>query len=300
VARPRCCASTRIDGTPGGLEFDPVPGAGVDTGGGKAGRLGSPDARAALLAQYENGQTFEVGNERDADRLIQWRRGAPPAEDASQLGYDLDSNALMGLAIARRDRGRRQAPAARRRAPDADGGRSLVRRLAIGLVAVAMATGCGGGSGGGVEQVSSEGLTLEHPEGWDAEDLSGEDGMVLNVRGPANDAGVFVRLTAFRQARSFASVGQYGGVTGDARAAELDDATVNEPEQVRVEGIGDAARLTTDFRLTTDDGERLPGRIVELLALSADDQWRVSIAGPRQAVSAPDVRRVLESVRIRP
>lgn len=65
---------TQIDGVEGGLEFDPVPGAGVDDGSGKIGRLGAGlDVEAAFLAQYKHGKTYEFSSEDEADRFIEWK-----------------------------------------------------------------------------------------------------------------------------------------------------------------------------------------------------------------------------------
>jgi type VII secretion system ESX-1 substrate len=69
---------TRIEGAEGGVEFDPVPGAGVD-GGGKVGRLGAgADVEAALVAQYKHGSTYSFDSERDADRFIKYKDESPP------------------------------------------------------------------------------------------------------------------------------------------------------------------------------------------------------------------------------
>ena len=96
---------TTIDGVEGGLEFDPVPGAGVDGGAGsKMGRLGAgADVQAALLAQYKKGQVYEFPNETLADRFIEYEdKYVPdsPSQVTSPGGY-MSPNSLSGFYIAK-------------------------------------------------------------------------------------------------------------------------------------------------------------------------------------------------------
>jgi hypothetical protein len=93
---------TVIDGWEGGVEFDPVPGAGVD--GGRLGRLGAgADVQGAFLAQFKSGKVYEFKDETLADRFIFYEPKYVP-DDASQItppgGY-LGPSELMAFTTAR-------------------------------------------------------------------------------------------------------------------------------------------------------------------------------------------------------
>ena len=93
---------TVIDGVAGGLEFDPVPGAGVD--GGKTGRIGAgPDVTAAFLAQHKRAKVYEFTSEELADRFIEYEPAYVP-DDSRQVeppGTHFGPNELTAFHTAR-------------------------------------------------------------------------------------------------------------------------------------------------------------------------------------------------------
>ncbi|MGH2781228.1 MAG: hypothetical protein ACRDLA_07425 [Thermoleophilaceae bacterium] len=101
-------AVTLADGLEGGIEADLMPGA--ETGGtGETGRIGAgPDLQAALLAQYENGETFEFESRQEAMTFLEMKNSGPPIEDpyapsVNPTGGYVYPSYLAGLAAYKRD-----------------------------------------------------------------------------------------------------------------------------------------------------------------------------------------------------
>lgn len=101
-------AVTFADGLEGGIEADLMPGA--ETGGSEeTGRLGAgPDLQAALLAQYEEGETFEFESREEAMTFLEMRNAGPPIEDPYSPSVNptqsyVYPSYLAGLAAYKRD-----------------------------------------------------------------------------------------------------------------------------------------------------------------------------------------------------
>jgi hypothetical protein len=101
-------AVTFADGLEGGIEADLMPG--VSTGGsGETGRIGAgPDLQAALLAQYEDGETFEFASRQEAMTFLEMRDAGPPIDDPYSPTYNptqsyVSPSYLAGLAAYKRD-----------------------------------------------------------------------------------------------------------------------------------------------------------------------------------------------------
>jgi hypothetical protein len=101
-------AVTFADGLEGGIEADLMPGA--EAGGSEeTGRIGAgPDLQAALLAQYEQGETFEFGSREEAMTFLEMRNAGPPIEDPYPPTYNptqsyVSPSYLAGLAAYKRD-----------------------------------------------------------------------------------------------------------------------------------------------------------------------------------------------------
>jgi hypothetical protein len=101
-------AVTFADGLEGGIEADLMPGAQAG-GTEETGRIGAgPDLQAALLAQYENGKTYEFSSREQALTFLEMKDAGPPIEDPYSptvnptQGY-VQPSYLAGLAAYRRD-----------------------------------------------------------------------------------------------------------------------------------------------------------------------------------------------------
>jgi hypothetical protein len=101
-------AVTFADGLEGGIEADLMPGA--ETGGSEeTGRLGAgPDLQGALLAQYEDGETYEFATRAEAMTFLEMKEAGPPIEDPYSPTVNptqsyVYPSYLAGLAAYKRD-----------------------------------------------------------------------------------------------------------------------------------------------------------------------------------------------------
>jgi hypothetical protein len=101
-------AVTFADGLEGGIEADLMPGA--EAGGTEeTGRIGAgPDLQAALLAQYENGKTYEFSTREQAITFLEMKDAGPPIEDPYSPTVNptqsyVYPSYLAGLAAYKRD-----------------------------------------------------------------------------------------------------------------------------------------------------------------------------------------------------
>jgi hypothetical protein len=101
-------AVTFADGLEGGIEADLMPGA--QTGGTEeTGRIGAgPDLQGALLAQYENGKTYDFSTREQALTFLEMKDAGPPIEDPYSPTVNptqsyVYPSYLAGLAAYKRD-----------------------------------------------------------------------------------------------------------------------------------------------------------------------------------------------------
>ena len=101
-------AVTFADGLEGGIEADLMPSA--ETGGSEeTGRLGAgPDLQGALLAQYEDGETYEFATRQEAMMFLELKEAGPPIEDPYSPTVNptqsyVYPSYLAGLAAYKRD-----------------------------------------------------------------------------------------------------------------------------------------------------------------------------------------------------
>jgi len=161
--------------------------------------------------------------------------------------------------------------------------------------------GCGsGGAPSGMARFAERGLVLDYPSGWKKEDVrSGAGGFKLNVRSPADAHGRYVRATLFRQPREYSGIGQYGKDIARIRPFDLVDGRAVSDGSLSVPGASDGGWIVkTDYSFP-NDGRKFPSRGIELLALTGKEQFRLTIAGPRDEVErSPEVLAMRKSLRV--
>jgi hypothetical protein len=176
------------------------------------------------------------------------------------------------------------------------------------LVAAAVLAGCGGGDEPqevrGYERVVVDGASVELPRGWedDPQGTQEEDTVELvNVRGPAGEHDLFIRISLFRgELGGFEDAQLLGKNLTDTRAFELRQGRVMGDRSAEVEGADGAWRVTTDFTPELDAGGDGPrARIVELVAARGETVYLLAVAGPKDRLPELDVERVLGSLRLR-
>lgn len=141
---------------------------------------------------------------------------------------------------------------------------------------------------------------MDYPSGWKKEDVrGGAGGFKLNVRGAANRNGLYLRATLFRQPREYSGIGQYGKDIARTRPFDLVDGRAVSDGSLSVPGASDGGWIVkTDYSFP-NDGRKFPSRGIELLALTGKEQFRLTIAGPREQVeTSPVVMAMRKSLRV--
>ena len=178
----------------------------------------------------------------------------------------------------------------------------------LGLVVVSLATlvlgvSCGGDDSEGsegFERFEEDGIAVEYPSGWTRDEAreGGELGTILSVHGKPDRDGLFARLSVSRQEKEFASPEQAGAVLADLRPFQLNDGRAVSDGPATVEGSDGAWRVVTRYTLPLDDGEKVPGRSVEVVALRDDEQVIVTLAGPAETIEGLPVEQIVGSLEL--
>ncbi len=147
---------------------------------------------------------------------------------------------------------------------------------------------------------ADRGLVLDYPSNWKKEDVrGGAGGFKLNVRGPADAHGLYVRATLFRQPREYTDNAAYGKDIRQIRALDLRDGRAVFDGPLSVPGASDGGWIVrTDFSYI-QNGRKFPTRLVELLGLTGKEQFRLSIVGQRDVLErSPEVLAMRKSLRV--
>jgi len=125
----------------------------------------------------------------------------------------------------------------------------LATALAAGLALASVGCGGSGGAPPGMMRFADRGLVLDYPSGWKKEDVrGGARGFKLNVRGPADAHGLYVRATLFRQPREYTDNAAYGKDIRQIRALDLRDGRAVFDGPLSVPGASDGGWIVrTDF-----------------------------------------------------
>lgn len=171
----------------------------------------------------------------------------------------------------------------------------------VSLVTLVLGVSCGGDDSEGsegFERFEEDGIAVEYPSGWTRDESreGGELDTILSVHGKPDRDGLFARLSASRQEKEFASAEQAGAVLADLRPFQLNDGRALSDGPATVEGSDGAWRVATRYTLPLDDGEKVPGRSVEVVALSDDEQVIVTLAGPAETMERLPVERIVGSL----
>jgi len=172
--------------------------------------------------------------------------------------------------------------------------------LAAGLALASVGCGGSGGAPSGMTRFADRGLVLDYPSGWKKETAGiGTSGQLLNVRSPGDAHGLYVRATLFRQPREYSGIGQYGKDAARTRPFDLVDGRAVSDGPLSVPGASDGGWIVRTNYSYRQDGRKFPSRGVELLALTGNEQFRLTIAGPRDAVErSPEVTAMRKSLRV--
>jgi hypothetical protein len=179
-------------------------------------------------------------------------------------------------------------------------GRSL-GLATVGLLVIALAAACGGNDADGswdFDHFEEDRIAVEYPSVWTRDEAreGGESGTILSVHGRRDSDGLFPRLSVSRQEKEFASAEQAGAVLADLRPFQLNDGRAVSDGPARVEGADGAWRVVTRYALPIDDGETVPGRSVEVVALKDDERVIVTLAGPAKTMERLPVERIVGSL----
>jgi hypothetical protein len=169
------------------------------------------------------------------------------------------------------------------------------------LLAIALATGCGGDDSdgrNGFERFEEDGLAVEYPSSWrvDEDKEGGEAGTVISVHGEEDADGLFPRLSVARQDREFGGAPQAGGVMATERPFQLNEGRLVSDGRAEVPGSEGAWRVETRFEIRRGGGGTVPGRAVELIALKGDEQVILTLAGPVETMDRLPVGRIVGSL----
>jgi hypothetical protein len=172
-----------------------------------------------------------------------------------------------------------------------------MRRLVLVAVTagVLLAVGCGDD----VTRFEQDGIALDHPADWDRlRSEEGEDGLVLALETDGGVDGTKLRALAFNQPREPGTVGQYGKGVALTRPTEAGGRLV-EDEEYDVPGAEGAWRVVVDYRIRPEGSdETVPARIVDILPVEGDRQYRLTISGPREAVDSEEIAKVIDSFEV--
>jgi hypothetical protein len=172
-----------------------------------------------------------------------------------------------------------------------------MRRLL--LVAVAAGVLLAAGCGDDMTRFEQDGIALDHPSGWERlRSEEGEEGLVLALDGDSGVDGAKLRVLAFNQPREPGTVGQYGKSVADTRPFQAGGRLVDD-EEYDVPGAEGAWRVIVDYSIQPEDSEEtVPARIVDILPVEGDRQYRLTISGPREAVDSEEIAKVIDSFEI--
>jgi hypothetical protein len=174
-------------------------------------------------------------------------------------------------------------------------------RLLSAIVAGALlATGCGDED---MIRFEDDGIAFTHPGDWqrlrEVERYTKEDdGLVAAFEGDSGIEGATIRALAFNQEREPGTVGQYGKDAALTRPFQARGELVQEGEY-EVRGAEGAWRVVVDYRMHPNDSEEIvPARIIDILPVNGDRQYRLTVSGPKQAVDSAQVDEIIESFEI--
>jgi hypothetical protein len=174
------------------------------------------------------------------------------------------------------------------------------RRVAALVAGTLFLVGCGGGDD--MTRFEQDGIAFSHPSGWermqDVEADDQDDGLVVALEGDSGVEGATVRALAFNQPREPGTVAQYGKFAADTRPMEAGGELV-EDEKYDVPGAEGAWRVVVDYPIQPEGGgDVVPGRIVDILPVEGDRQYRLTISGPREAVDSEEISKVIDSFEV--
>ena len=174
------------------------------------------------------------------------------------------------------------------------------RRVAALVAGTLFLVGCGGGDD--MTRFEQDGIAFSHPSGWermqDVESDDEGDGLVVALEGDSGVEGATVRALAFNQPREPGTVGQYGKSAADTRPTQANGQLVEDGEY-DVPGAEGAWRVVVDYRIEPEGGgDLVPARIVDILPVEGDRQYRLTISGPREAVDSEEIAKVIDSFEV--
>jgi hypothetical protein len=172
---------------------------------------------------------------------------------------------------------------------------------AMGLVAIALLTACHSDDSTAFRPYEEDGLAVEYPASWtfDEERRGGEAGIVVSAHGPRDEDGLYPRLSVARQDKEFVNAGQAGGVLATERAFGLRDGRLVSDRRTSVPGSDGAWRVETRYSIAHEDGAKVAGRAVEVIALKEDEQFILTLAGPAERIQRLPVERIVGSLDLR-
>lgn len=188
------------------------------------------------------------------------------------------------------------------------GRRVLGAIVALALVGLALGSeGCRGSDTPppGFVRFADHGLLLDYPAAWRKEDVRMEAGgeaagTKLNIVRPSHTSGVNLCVTLFGQKREYPDIAKYGKDAARTRPFALPEGRAVSDGPLSVPGASDGGwTVTTDFFSEDSKRRRLPARLVDVLALRGKEQFRLSIAGPRDEVEhSPEIAAIRKSLRV--
>jgi hypothetical protein len=168
----------------------------------------------------------------------------------------------------------------------------------VGLAATVLLASCGGDDAdgsSGFERYEEDGLAVEYPASWIVDE--GREGDVrISVHGRRDEEDLFPRLTVSRDESEFGSAAQAGGVLAAERPFQLNDGRLVSDRKAEVHGADGAWRVETSYKIALDRGGTVPGNAVEVIALKADEQFILTLAGPAERIERVPVERIVGSL----
>jgi hypothetical protein len=175
--------------------------------------------------------------------------------------------------------------------------RRILTTLATGTLLLAV--GCGGDD---MTRFEQNGIAFSHPAGWERmgelEERDRDEGLVVALEGDSGVDGATVRALAFNQPREPGTVGQYGKFVADTRPGQAHGKLVTDGKY-DVSGAEGAWRVVVDYRVQPKGGgDPVPARIVDILPVNGDRQYRLTVSGPSEAVNSDQVKKLIDSFEI--